>query len=56
MIISNKVTFEVGQKWSSVYQFKGSKLMNRGVKLFGDAMISFGASFQFLHDGGADAV
>jgi hypothetical protein len=60
MIISNKVTFEVGQKWSNIYQFKGSKLMNRGVKLFspvkGGAMISFGASFRFLHDGGSDVV
>ena len=34
--------------------------MNGGVKLFspvkGGAMISFGASFRFLHDGGSDVV
>ena len=30
--------------------------MNIGAKPFGSAMISFGASFRFLTDGGANAV
>ena len=46
----------IGKKSSSVKIYKGSQSMDRGAKPFGDAMRSFGASFRFLTDGGANAV